>query len=160
VSGVALFVFMFTAWYGYKVNTTSLGSFDVPAPSQDAWNAFSVVSIYLGLTAAVAIALSVAQATRRSPAIPVSLSVVVFVLGALATVLVLFRLLDPPGVSGVPGVLASHLERTLKAGVWLGLLSAIGVTVGGYLSLRTEGIREADGPGEIEVVRTVSAGRA
>src|SRR5438445_4337843 len=95
-SGASLFVFMFVAWYGYKVNTASLGSFEVPAPSQDAWNAFSVISIYLALTAALAVALPVAQATRRSPAIPVGMSAILTVLGIGATLLILVRIVDPP----------------------------------------------------------------
>jgi hypothetical protein len=160
-SAVVLFLAMFVAWYGYRVKTVSLKSFDIPAPSQDAWNAFSVVDIYLLLTVVVALALTFTQASRRSPAMPVSLSVIASVLGALATLLILFRIVDPPGISGLPSplasLLASHLERTLKAGVWLGLLSAIGITAGAYLSMREEGIKATDGPREIETVSLVGS---
>lgn len=159
-SGALLLVSMFFPWYGYKINARSLGSL---VPSEDAWNAFTVVSIYLLLTAAIALSLALVQATRRSPALPVSLSVIALVLGLVATVVILLRILDPPAASGLPsgfGSLAPELQPTLKLGAWVGLVSAIGITAGSYLSMREEGIRESDGPGEIETVTLMGSGRA
>jgi hypothetical protein len=84
------------------------------------------------------------------------------VVGGVATLLILFRIIDPPGVSGLPSaistVLAPHLERTLKLGVWLGLASTITVTTGAWLSIREEGVKTKDGPQEIETVRVVGSG--
>ena len=72
---------------------------------------------------------------------PVSLSVFVSVF-ALITVLILIDrvLIDPPG-----GDLAEA-----KAGAYIGLLSAVVMLVGGFFSMRDEGIHHRDAPQEIE----------
>jgi hypothetical protein len=41
----------------------------------------------------------------------------------------------------------------VRAGAYLGLLSAIGIMVGGYLSLRQEGVARRDAPANIPIVR-------
>jgi hypothetical protein len=92
------------------------------------------------VTIAAALALVAAQVTRRSPAIPVTLSLVVAVLGLITVLSLIYRvLINPP----------AHEQ----AGAYLGLLSAIGLAYGGYLSLREEGIARRDAPSEIPVVR-------
>lgn len=91
-----------------------------------------IVSLYAGppalavllfLLALPAVALPVAQATRRSPALPVALAVLSGAGGLIAVILALVRL---------PGTAA-----------WLGVAGALGVLAGGWLSLRTEAV-----PGE------------
>jgi hypothetical protein len=151
-SALLLLVAMFVDWYGIKLTVPNVGSAELPTPGANAWEAFTVIDIYLLLTLVVALALVIAQAALRAPAVPVSLSVITTVLGAVAVVLVLWRILDPPGVSGLPAIIAPHVSRTLKAGAFLGLAATIGIAVGGYRSLRQEGILGRDGPEEIETV--------
>ena len=151
-SALLLLVSMFVDWYGVKLTVPRVGSVVLPIGSTDAWDAFAVIDIYLLVTVIVSVALVLAQAAFRAPAVPVSVSVITIVLGGVAAILVLIRIIDPPGFSGVPPILASHLSRTLKAGAFLGLAATIGITVGSYQSLRQEGIRESDGPGEIPTV--------
>jgi divalent metal cation (Fe/Co/Zn/Cd) transporter len=151
-SAVLLLVAMFVNWYGIKLTIPHVGSAELPTGGANAWDAFTVVDVYLLLTLLVALALVVAQAALRAPAVPVSLDVITSVLGTVAVVLVLWRSLDPPGVSGVPAILASHVSRTLKAGAFLGLAATIGITVGAFQSLRQEGVLGRDGPGEIKTV--------
>jgi threonine/homoserine/homoserine lactone efflux protein len=92
------------------------------------------------VTLALAFALVVAQAARRSPAIPVTLSMFVAVLGLISVLALIYRvLINPP----------AHEQ----AGAFLGLLSAVALAYGGYLSLREEGIARRDAPAEIPVVR-------
>lgn len=153
VSAVLLLVFMFLPWYGVKVALFHGPGATLVGADVDAWSAFTVLDIYLLLTSLVALALVAFQMTRRAPAIPVSLSIITTVLGAVAVLLILIRILDPPGVSGLPALVASRLERTVKVGVFLGLLAALGITVGGWTSLREEGVRPEDGPRHIEIVR-------
>jgi hypothetical protein len=158
-SAVLLFVFMFLPWYGLKV-ATARRSITLPG-SYDAWNAFDVIDWFLLVTIIVAVSLPFFQATRRAPAIPVSISVVSTVLGIIAGLLIVFRLLDRPHLVNVPDVLtplAVHLDRTLKAGAFLGLLGALGIAAGSYLSLRQEGVAEKDGPQDIETVSAVRMG--
>ncbi|HEX4283108.1 MAG TPA: hypothetical protein VHZ27_20225, partial [Solirubrobacteraceae bacterium] len=87
-----------------------------------------------------AVGLVFIQATRRAPALPVTMSLVVMLLGIVTVVALIIRvLIDPP--------------PNEQAGAYLGLLSAIGIMVGGYLSLRQEGVARRDAPANIPIVR-------
>jgi peptidoglycan/LPS O-acetylase OafA/YrhL len=91
------------------------------------WQALSVIDVLLALAAVLGIALALSVATRRTPAMPIALSVIGTVAGALATLLVLIRIVDAPG---------DHLD--LAVGAWLGLVGAIGLGAGAWSSLRDE----------------------
>jgi hypothetical protein len=146
---------MFVEWYDGLHLAFRLGSFYFPHTSQDAWNAFTVIDIYLAVTAAAALALFYTQATRSSPALPVALSVVVTVLGAVAVVLIVYRILDPPGLDfgrPVPAFITDHLSRELGPGAWIGLAAAVAITVGGWRSMRREGVAPRDERSSIETV--------
>jgi len=116
IAGLALLVFLFALpWLaGGSGHTTRTG-----------WEGLPVLRWLIVICALVALALAIAQATRASPAIPVTLSVFVTVFGVLTSLLVLIRLLTT--------------GDDLRAGAFLGLLSALGVGLGGFLSLRREG---------------------
>jgi len=108
--------------------------------SRTGWEAVTNLRWLLAVTIAAALALALTQVARRSPAIPVTLSLIVAVLGLLSVLALIYRvLISPP----------AHEQ----AGAILGLLSAIGLAYGGYLSLREEGISRRDAPSEIPVVR-------
>ncbi len=107
--------------------------------SQTGWQALTDLRWLIVLTIAAAFALVLAQVARRSPAIPVTLSLVVAVLGLITVLALIYRVLINP---------ASHEQ----AGAFLALLSAIGLAYGGYLSLREEGISRRDAPSDIPVV--------
>jgi hypothetical protein len=111
--GVALLASLFLDWYGEAT----------------AWQGLAVIDVLLALLALVPLALVAAQATRRSPAVPVALSVLTPIAGALAAVLIAFRIVDrPDGAIGVHG------------GAWLALTAALVVGIGGWRSLRVERI--------------------
>ena len=118
--GVALLVVMFLDWYAL------VGLGEVAA---NAWQAFSVTDLILALTAVSGIALAVLTASRRSPALPVALSVITSTLGVLATLLVLYRILNQPGPNDFVEV---------KFGAFLGFLSVLAIAAGGYRSMRDE----------------------
>ena len=109
--------------------------------SLDGWHSLTNIRWVLLMTIALSIALVFSTATRRSPAVPVTLSMIVTVLGGLAVLLVLFRLLDPPGGASV----------VAQPGLYVGLLATALVAGGGYLSLRGEGSPFGD-PASIETV--------
>jgi hypothetical protein len=111
--GAALLASLFLDWYGHRT----------------AWQALAVVDVLLALLALVPLALVVAQATRRSPAVPVALSVLTALAGALAVVLIAFRLIDLPGAA-----------VQVHGGAWFALGAALLVAVGGWRSLRAERI--------------------
>jgi hypothetical protein len=107
-AAVALVVSLFLPWYD----------------DSSGFEAFTVVDILLVLVAAVAMALPVLQATRRSPALPVGFGVLTVVTGAIGTLLALWRLIDAPG----PG--------DVSAGAWLGFVAVVALTAGGWLSIK------------------------
>jgi hypothetical protein len=152
VSAVALFIVMFLSWFGLQVNAVSLGGFAVAAATYNAWDAFTVIDLILLLTVVTALALVVTQATQRSPAIPVNLSVITTTLAVISVLLIVFRMLDPPSIVDVPAVLDAHLDRTLEVGCYLGLVASLGILFGGYRSMRAEGLAPRDARTEVETV--------
>src|ERR1700738_2575198 len=150
LSAVALLVFMFLfKWYGLGGAVPSdlvsaIGSrLHVPT-AQNAWHALTIVRWLMLVTIIAALALPLVQMTRRSPAVPVSLSVVVTVLGSVTAVVLVYRVLIT-----LPG---SDKFIDQKIGAFLGLVSAIGIAVGGFESTREEGISPKDAPKEIPTV--------
>jgi Tfp pilus assembly protein PilZ len=114
VSGLGLLVVSFLPWF-------SAGGADATA-----WQSFSVIDLVLLAAAIVSLSVALVVVTRLSVSYPVAGSAVATGVGAAAFVCVLYRLIDPPGGSGV--------DR--EVGVWLGLLAAAGVTLGGYLGMQ------------------------
>jgi hypothetical protein len=100
------------------------------AGGQDAtaWQAFSVVDLFIAAAAAAGLSVGLCILFRISVSYPVAGSTVTALFGAIALVLIVWRLLDPP---------ASGLDR--EVGAWLGLLAAAGVTIGGYLGMQEPG---------------------
>ncbi len=153
-----LIAFMFLGWYRVRLWTS--GGFVNPGLEYDAWEAFSLIDVYLLLTSLLAVGLVVAQASQRSPAVPVSLSLLTTVIGAIGVLLILFRILDAPDLlpssAAIPSAAGSasgrHVDRSVETGAFLGLVAAIGITYGGYRSLREEGLAARDVRTEIETV--------
>ena len=127
--GVALLAAMFLHWYGAAAGRGVLGYGPGGSTEATAWQAFGVLDVVLVLLALVPLALVVAQATRESPSIPVALSVVTTVAGALAALLILYRIANQPGPNDAVDV---------EVGAWLGLLAAVVVAAGGFRSMRVE----------------------
>jgi hypothetical protein len=106
--GVALLAVMWAPWFDDK----------------NAWGSFVVTDVVLAVAALLGIALAVLQATRTSPAWPVVADVIGTVVGFIALVLLLIRLLDPPA------------DRAW--GAFIGFVSCLAVLVGAWLAMRTE----------------------
>lgn len=126
--GVLLLVFLVAGTWADHHGTSRTG-----------WQLLTNLRWLLLVTSVAAIALAVAQVARRSPAIPVTLSLIVAVLGLITVLALVYRVLVNP---------VAHEQ----GGAVLGLISAIALAYGGYLSLREEGIARQDGPGEIPIV--------
>jgi cation transport ATPase len=136
VAAVVLFILMFFDWYTVSVSGGLLGGLSVGG---SAWQAFGLIDIFLFVVIIAAIALAVLTATERTPALPVTMAVIVTALAALGTLLVLYRLIDTP-VGDVPdGV---DVSRTIWA--FLGLIAVAAITYGGYLSMHEEGTSLGD----------------
>jgi hypothetical protein len=113
VGGLGLLVASFLPWY-------SAGGEDATA-----WQAFSVVDLVIAAAAVAGLSVGLAVLFRISVSYPVAGSAVATLLGALALLLIVYRLLDPPGG-----------DLDVEFGAWLGLLFAAGVGVGGYLGMQ------------------------
>ncbi len=97
-----------------------------------------VVGGLLAVTGVNGVALAYFQATRRAPALPVALSVLVTVLGGVSTIAMLAR-----SASARPDDVRSTR---------LGLMGALVTAAGGYASMRQEGGTEPAALGELETI--------
>ena len=128
VGGLLLFLFMFIDWYGVDVD---IAGFEASG-GFNAWQAFSLIDILLFLAAAVAIAITVARALGALPALPMPAGQIVAIAGAVAVVLILFRLIVTPDAGG------DEFDVTRKIGIFLGLISAGAIAFGGYTAMNEQ----------------------
>lgn len=101
-----------------------------------------VLGWLLRITGISGLALTYFQATRRAPALPVVLSVVVTALGGVSAIGLLARVL-----------IASRGRARIPPGSRLGLMAAWTVAAGGFASMRQEGGTELAQLGELETIR-------
>jgi hypothetical protein len=131
-------------WYGFHTVATDVGA------SWNGWHGLTTLRWFMLATAAVGLALVYFQAARGTPAVPVTLSVIVPVVALITFLPLVYRvLINEPGPDSL---------IDLRAGAFLGLLATLAITVGGYMSMREEGVREADGPQEIPTIPLSSTG--
>jgi hypothetical protein len=140
LGGVALLAVMFLDWYAAGGSATFQGQDIEVSLGFNAWQAFSVTDVILALTALSGIALAVLTASRRSPALPVAAGVITSTLGAIATLLVFYRILNQPGPN-------EFFE--VKLGAFLGFLATLAVAVGGYRAMQDEQGEEAPMPTDV-----------
>ena len=126
--GLLLFLFMFVDWYGVDVD---IAGFEASG-GFNAWQAFSFIDLLLFLAAMVAIGVTVARAAGVLPALPIPPGQIVAIAGAIAVLLVLFRLIVTPGGGDIAG---DEFDVTRKIGVFLGLIAAGAIACGGYTSM-------------------------
>lgn len=114
IGGLGLLVASFLPWYSFGE------LFDLTA-----WQAFSVTDLILAAAAVVGMSVAVCVLFGISVSYPVAGSSVAAGFGAVALILILIRMISPPG---------DHLD--LDFGAWLGLLSAAAIAVGGYMGMQ------------------------
>jgi hypothetical protein len=133
VSGFLLILFMFLPWFGYSANIGSV--------NRNFWEVSDILDILLLLVGLIAIGVALARAAGAMPAnLPAPVGTIVLGAGALAVLIVLFRLLVPPD-GGV-----DEIDVGRKIGVFLGLLAAAGVAFGGYTASNERVSGTAPGP--------------
>ncbi|HEY7255528.1 MAG TPA: hypothetical protein VH476_02495 [Solirubrobacterales bacterium] len=139
VSAVLLFIFMFFDWFGAKVEAQGFSG--TASGGGSAWDVLDVIPIFLMAAIIVAIAVAVIRLTEADVEPPFSLNTLVAVLGGLAFVLILYRIISPPDIADFAGV---SIETTRKFGIFLGLIAAGGIAYGGYSAMREEGTTFGD----------------
>lgn len=133
LSGVAMIVFLFLPWYGDEPTGSGSGARGVLT----GWQAFTAIDILLAIAAAMAIALAVLTLTQRAPALPVVFGVLTLVAGAVATIVVIVALIAQPGPNDMVGV---------RYGAYLGLVAALGILYGAFLSAHEEAPTWSEAP--------------
>jgi hypothetical protein len=110
--------------------------------SADAWSTLTILRYLLVLTAIGGLVTWWLQGSQGAPAAPVcATSIELFVASLLLIALVVRVVIAPPGSAG-----------SVQAGAYAGLGLCAALAGGAYWSLRWDGIRDADGPQEIEVL--------
>lgn len=134
-SGVALILIMFIFdWFSVEA-AGGIG----PSFGGNAWEVFGGIDIVLFLAALAGIGLAVMAASQSNVNMPVALSAITAGLGALATVLVIYRIISPPD-----GGLGDLIDVSRSIGVFLGLIAAAGITYGGWVAMQEEGTSFSD----------------
>jgi len=131
--GLAASLFVFD-WYqrGVAVSLPGAGPTEavgVAVRRLSGWEALTVLRWLLLAAALGGVALLVLQVTQRSTGLPATFAVAVTWLGLIASLLVLYRIVDQPGPND---------RVTVEPGAWVGLLTALMVAVGSWWSMRDE----------------------
>jgi hypothetical protein len=137
LSAVLLFIFMFFDWFTVEVSDGE-GLFSV-SEGGSAWDALDVIPIILMVAIIAAVALALIRLTDAVFEPPVSMAAIVAILGGISVLLILYRIIDPPLDTDIPGV-----EISRSIGIYLGLLAAAGITYGGYRAMQEEGTSFGD----------------
>jgi hypothetical protein len=124
LAGLVLLVSLFIPWYG--------------EPHTTAWEALAVNDVLLAAFALFAVALLFVTAMQAAPAVPIFLDALVALAGMVASVLVLVRV----------GFLPDGADSR-EAGLWLGLAGALGVAVGGWISMRDQRLSRPGRPTDL-----------
>jgi len=127
ISAIVLIVMLFLPWY------------DAPTLASGArtggWGALGVwISVLLAITAAIGVGLAVTTVVRRSPAVPVALGVLTWVLGSIAWIVLVIRLSHEPGL----GLDLDAAQVTLRWPGYVGFAAATLLPLGGLQAIRDE----------------------
>ena len=124
----------FVAGHTYRIHHDSRGVIDNELRRQPAASLRSALG---------AVAVSAGVLEIKSPVQP---GVLVAGLGALSTILILYRIFDHPSAGSSGTIAGVHYSASvgIKIGIWLGLIAALALTYGGYLAMQDEGTSLAD----------------
>jgi len=145
VSGGLLIIFMFILdWWGYDVGAEGFTG----SAGASAFQWLSFLDIVLFLIGAIAVGAAIARAAGSMPSdLPQPPGLIVAGAGALAVLIILFRILIPgDGPAGDLGGLV-ELDATRKIGAFLGLIAAGGIAFGGWTAMNERASGQAPGSG-------------
>jgi len=122
VGGVVLLVSLFLPCYGVSVSASGFSA----SATGTGWEALGFIDILLFLVSLAAMAIVAAKASGNlSPDVPAP--VVLLGLGALAVLLVIYRIIDIPA-----GDVPDGVDLSRKLGVFIALIGAAAVAYGGW----------------------------
>jgi hypothetical protein len=117
-AAISLFACMFLSWFNFGFI------------SYDAWESLNFITPILAIVVVTTVAIALAEATDTDIG-DINGGLVIFVLGCLASLLILYRLVDPISIPGGEG---GSISSSVEAGAFLSFVAALGVAVGGYLA--------------------------
>jgi hypothetical protein len=137
-AAILLFVLTFLDWYGTKATTGGepLGGVVTGSGGGNAWQTLEVIPLFLMLAIVVAVGAALLRLSDSGwkPLVPPGAAVCV--LGILAALLILIRIVSPPGPEGAFSELA--FESTLRLPIFLALAAALGIAYGGWRAMGDE----------------------
>jgi hypothetical protein len=141
VSSIVLFIFMFFDWFTVEVSGGN-GIFSASASAGgSAWDALDWIPIVLVVTIVAGLGIAVLRLMDSPYEPPVSGNAIVAILGAVSFLLILYRIIDPPGAGSVPGL---SVDVSPAFGIFVSLVAAAGIAYGGYKAMQDEGTTFAD----------------
>jgi hypothetical protein len=146
-AAILLLGFTFLRWYGISVETNLLVYLSLFDDGGNAWQTLDVLPIFLVLASTVTVGATLLRLSRLTWESPVPPGGVVCVLGGVAGLLILIRIVFPPGlVDNLEGLESEGftLDVTLHVGIYLALAAACGIAYGGYRAMREEGMSFTD----------------
>ena len=147
-AGAVLLISLFLPWYGVEVSGSVLGvNVESASESVNAWEALSLIDLILFLCAIAAIGLALMRALGQSINLGQPTGLVIAGIGALALVLVIFRILSIPGGDADVDFGGVEVDLGRKFGVFLGLLASAGIAFGGWTAMNETSSGLGAGPG-------------
>ncbi len=121
VSAVALLVMSFLPWFGYAKEF-----------SDDGWHfpVFGVIPLLLGLAMLAGVIIAVFVTKLRD--LPLSWAAANLIAGSVAALLILCKVL----IGDQSNIVIGTIDLSRKFGIYLSLLAAVGLAVGGVLKTR------------------------
>ena len=145
VSGALLILFMLILdWWGYDVGEGALSA----SAGASAFQWLSLLDIILLLIGLIAVGLTVARASGNMPELPQPPGLIIAAAGALAVLIILFRIVIPgDGPAGdLVGLAGADISSTRKIGAFLGLIAAGGIAFGGWTAMNERASGQAPPP--------------
>jgi hypothetical protein len=127
--GAALIGLLWAPWYRAYVGFFTSAPVP-PHPTFNAWQAMSVNDVIFLIAGLLGVWVVVTTATQSTSAVPIAADVFAALVGLVACVLAIVRLIWPPDLGPGP------TDRAI--GAWLGPVAVIGMTVSALISLRSE----------------------
>jgi hypothetical protein len=123
-SALALFACMFLSWFNFSYTASN------------AWESLHYTSPILAVSIVATLGIAFAE-VRELDIGDIPGGLVVFVLGCLSALLILFRLIDPVSTPGIEG---GSTSGSVEAGAFLGFFAALGIAAGGYIATDGEAV--------------------
>lgn len=141
-SAIVLLISMFLDWFVIEIPDTTGVDFFLDGTGQSAWDSFEYTPIVLAVAIVAALAVAGLRLAGFATRALRPANALVAVLGLIAVLLIVYRIMDPPSVGGsFRGFFGTAVSagRTVQVGIFLGLLGAVGISFGGCRAAVGEG---------------------